>query len=305
MNRFVRAAASLTAALTTLGGLAACSPAKLLNVLVPKDGYQRLADIPYNSTERHRLDIYRPDGDTGVSRPVLVFFYGGSWKSGSRELYRFVGEALASAGYVVVVPDYRLYPSVQFPAFVEDAALAIRWVEEHIGAYGGDSRRVVLAGHSAGAHLAALLLLDPRYLAGAGTDRTQLCGFIGLAGPYAFDPGTYRSTRPIFATAADSRETKPVSFADADAPPMLLLHGAADGTVKPINSLTLAQRRRDVGGKADYISYPDLGHIGIVLSLAAPFRGRDAVYADVLRFLERVTASCPVDVPAALSAVSG
>ncbi|TVR80133.1 MAG: alpha/beta hydrolase [Rhodospirillales bacterium] len=296
MSRVVRALSLVAAALAGLGSVGGCSPAVLLNAVIPSDGYNLHRGLEYGTDDRQRLDVYVPQGATADPRPVVVFFYGGSWKSGTRDLYRFVGEAFAAAGYVVVIPDYRVYPAVQFPAFVDDGAAAVHWVQERITGFGGDRSRLIVAGHSAGAHLGALLLLDPRYLERAGADRESLCGFVGLAGPYAFDPDRYRSTRPIFATAPDSRETMPVTFADTPAPPMLLLHGADDGTVRPVNSLTLAERRREADGEADYISYPDLGHIGIVLSLAAPFRGRDAVYTDTVQFIERTANACSGDV---------
>ena len=87
----------------------------------------------------------------------MVFFYGGSWTTGRRGLYRFVGAALAERGIVTVLPDYRLYPQVKFPLFVDDGALAVAWVQKHAHEFGGDPHRIVLMGHSAGGHEAAFL----------------------------------------------------------------------------------------------------------------------------------------------------
>lgn len=265
-----------------LGG---CSPLVTLNRwLVPSDGYQFTGGLSYGPDPRQQLDVYVPAG-LHQPAPVVVFFYGGSWRSGSRAYYRFVGEALTSRGFIAVVPDYRLYPDVQFPAFIEDGAQVVHWVQRQIHHYGGRTDRLFLMGHSAGAHIAALLATDPRYLAAHGLPRSTVRGLIGLAGPYAIDPQRYRITRAVFAGAADAASTQPVSFIDGREPPMLLLHGADDRTVYPVNSRLLAERVTARGGDARLIEYPDLGHIGIVLALAGPFREDGGVLDDASRFI--------------------
>ncbi len=269
--------------------LAACSPATLLNAFLPSDGYLPIEDIAYGDDERQVLDIYRPEeGPAGEvdGAPVVVYFYGGSWKRGSRKTYRFMGEALARSGFVVVVPDYRLYPQVRFPAFVEDGARALSWVTTQVKAYGGDPDRIILMGHSAGAHIAALLAFDERYLAGQGVPRASIRGLVGIAGPYAFDPLAYRSTKAIFAGLANTDDARPITFVDGEEVPTLLLHGADDRTVLPRNSRELAARLREAGGEVTLLEYDGTGHIRIILSLAAPFRGRDTVYEDTIAFLK-------------------
>ncbi len=273
--------------------LVGCSPAWLLDSIVPRDGYSVRSDIAYGPESRQRLDIYLPDDATTVGRPILVFFYGGSWKSGDRDLYRFIGEAFTRLGYVVVVPDYRLYPDVRFPAFVEDAARVVSWLRDHAADFGGDADRLILAGHSAGAHITMLLLFDPRYLAAWDVPASAVQGGVGLAGPYALDPQKYASIRPIFADLEDPEAARPVAFASGDAPPVLLLHGTADRTVGPQNTRQMADAVRAAGGSVTVRYYDGLGHIGIVASVAAPFRGRDAVYEDVASFLAAVSADAP------------
>ncbi len=268
---------------------AACEPADLLNALVPRDGYTRIQGLSYGPADRQKLDLYRPAGEAMANpAPIAVYVYGGSWKTGQRGHYRFIGEALTSQGLIVVVPDYRLYPDVRFPAFVEDIARAVAWTRDHAAGFGGDPRRIVLVGHSAGAHSAALLVFDRRYLDHAGVPREVIVGMVGLAGPYSFDPLDYDSTRPIFA-GAGPLPIRPVTLADGDGPPLLLIHGQDDDTVKPVNTRTFANAIRQAGGEAETSFYPDLGHIGLVVSLAKPFRGRDPVFADVASFLSRVT----------------
>src|SRR5262245_57510013 len=151
--------------------------------------YSVQRDVAYGEGLARKLDVYRPS-HAGEARPILVFFHGGGWVAGSKREYRFVAEALTSRGYVAVIPGYRLYPDAAFPGFVEDAAQAIAWVHAHAAEIGGDPARVYVMGHSAGAHIGAMLTYDEHFLKDAGGDSTWLAGFIGLSGPYDFLPLT-------------------------------------------------------------------------------------------------------------------
>lgn len=264
------------------------APLHTFNTLVPKDTGSRkvAADLAYNDNIRHRLDIYAPTGGA-ENLPVIVFFYGGSWNSGARGDYDFVGRALAAQGFVVVVPDYRLVPEVRYPGFVADAAAAVRWVRAHVAEYGGDPDRIVLSGHSAGAYNAAMLAFDDRWL---GVDREGVRGFVGLAGPYDFLPLDTDSTRAAFGQWHDLSETQPVTFASADDPPALLLHGSDDTTVRPRNSAALAAALSDVGVSARVVDYPAVDHIDILIRLSRPLRSRTPVLSDLVRFAREVTA---------------
>ncbi|WP_254606600.1 alpha/beta hydrolase, partial [Sphingomonas bacterium] len=196
LGRSFRRSAGLLPGLV-LGATAACSPLRTFDAVVPKDGGVRLVvrGAAFGPDPRQRLDVYAPK-DTpanGRSRPVIVFFYGGSWSSGTRAGYSFVGRALAARGFVVAIPDYRLVPQVRFPAFLRDNAAAVRWVRGHIAASGGDPDRLVLAGHSAGAYDAAMLALDPRWL---GADRAAVRGWAGLADRGEVRVGSAHDTLP-------------------------------------------------------------------------------------------------------------
>ncbi len=265
--------------------LVACSPVGLLNATVPDDGYALESSLAYGPLDRQQLDIYLPQ-DLGKVPQVVVFFYGGSWQRGDKEDYRFVGQALASRGVIAVLPNYRVYPDVRFPGFVEDAAAAVAWVKSNISRYGGDPNKVFVAGHSAGAHIAALLGLDEHYLEAQGLRPEDLRGIVGIAGPYAFDPLKARSVRPVFAHLADPDEARPVTFAEGDEPPMLLLHGQNDRTVYRRNSELLNQKITENGGQATYIAYPNTGHFKIVLAFAPPFRNGTPVLDDMMAFIE-------------------
>lgn len=264
--------------------LSACSAADLLNATVPKDGYTLSEGIAFGDDPRHRLDVYVPEGLTGPA-PVVVFFYGGNWSDGDRGDYLFVGQALASRGFVAVLPDYRLVPETAYPGFLADGAMAVRWVRESISDHNGDPERIFLMGHSAGAYNAAMLTLDPRYLAEAGVDRGVIDGMIGLAGPYDFLPLNSGVTRRVFGNVADLEGTQPVTFVDDRAPPLLLLTGREDTTVRPRNSESLAGHVNQSGGSATLILYPEIGHVGLVLALADGHRDSAPALDDVEAFI--------------------
>ena len=263
--------------------MAACSPARLLNATIPLGGLQITRGVAYGPGARETLDIYRPGTRAA---PVVVFFYGGSWDSGSKADYPFVAATLARRGNVVIVPDYRLYPKVRYPAFLQDCARAVAWTGAHMAQIGGDPGRLFLMGHSAGAYNAVMLGLNPRLLADAGFDRGRLAGVIGLAGPYDFLPMTGPVVRAVFAPAGDGPETQPVNHVDGHAPPMLLLAGSADETVRPRNTEALAARIRHSHGTVDAKIYPGIGHIGLVIAIAPLFRGKAPVLADIEAFIQ-------------------
>ncbi len=265
--------------------LSACSPLGLLNAFTPADAGSRLAasGIAYGPDERHRLDIYVPEQGTGRA-PVMIFLYGGGWNSGERADYGFVGHAFAAQGFVTVIPDYRLVPQVRFPAFVEDGALALRWVRDHIAPYGGDPTGIALSGHSAGAYNAMMLALDRRFLAKAGLPPSFIRSVTGLAGPYDFLPLDDPRSIAAFGEFPRLAETQPISFAGAHAPRVLLATGDEDETVRSRNSTSLAAKLRTAGAIVELRIYPGLGHAGILLALNAGFRDRAPVLTDIVRF---------------------
>jgi acetyl esterase/lipase len=271
--------------------LAACTPSLgTFDAFAPRDaGAARVArDVAYGEGPRRRLDVYAPSARSGPL-PVIVFIYGGSWSSGDKDDYEFVGAALASRGFVTVLPDYRLVPEVRFPDFLEDCAAAVRWVSDHVSGHGGDPQRIVLVGHSAGAYNAIMLALAGDYLLNAGVDADSIGGAVGLAGPYDFLPFDVDATRNAFGDALDPELTQPVRFARADAPPLLLLWGEDDTTVGPRNLESLARVQRAAGGEVETKTYPNITHVGIMLALSRPFRGRASVLNDVTAFARRVT----------------
>jgi acetyl esterase/lipase len=273
-----------------LSPMPAYAAGEFLSRLVSDRGVTVRRDISYGRLPRQQLDIYEPQKPCG-SGPIVLFLYGGGWTSGDRATYSFAGSALAARGITTVVPDYRLYPEVRFPTFVDDAALAYAWVAKNLapsGATASQQRRpIFLMGHSAGAHSAALLAYDQSYLAQAGASLPRPAALIGLAGPYSFDPTTWPTTKAIFATATSADSARPVSFVRADAPPALLLHGADDTTVKLFNTRDLAEALKAAGTRVETREYPGIGHAGLVTSLAAPLRWRAPTLTDTIAFIER------------------
>ena len=251
-------------------GLCACSPLHTFNALMPKDpGVQRIANVAYGTGPRQAMDLYRPAQRSATALPVIVFLYGGSWNSGDRQGYEFVGRALAAKGFLVAIPDYRLVPQVHYPAFLQDNAAAVRWIAQHAGDYGGQPGRVVLVGHSAGAYNAAMVAMDPRWL---GADRAMVRGFVGLAGPYDFAPFVDKTVEETFAGVADQASTQPIAYAGAGSPPALLATGDRDTVVRPRNSDALARALRANGVRVERLTYPRVGHAGLITAFAAPLR---------------------------------
>src|SRR5215471_12407700 len=159
----------------------------VINLLVPRAGYAIHRGLAFGADPRQKLDIYVPSG-LNAAAPVVLFFYGGGWQGGERTEYLAFGQAFTSAGMVAVVADYRLYPQVKYPGFVEDAARALAFVRAQAALYGGDPGRIFLAGHSAGAYNAVMLASEPKFLADQGGSLDWVRGVIGIAGPYNFLP---------------------------------------------------------------------------------------------------------------------
>jgi acetyl esterase/lipase len=266
----------------------ACSPLKLFDAVVPKDGDGRLIlrDAAFGPDPRQRIDLYAPRVAGTGKLPVIVFIYGGSWSSGTKDGYAFVGRALAARGFLVAIPDYRLVPQIRYPVFLEDNAAAVRWVRVHAAEHGGDPDRLILAGHSAGAYNAAMLALDPRWL---GPDRKAVRGLIGLAGPYDFLPFDGDVVKETFAGVSDPVSTQPVTYVSADSPPAFLATGDEDTTVFPRNSDALAARLKHQNVSVTRMTYPGIGHVGLITAIAKPLRGRASVLDDATAFARKVS----------------
>ena len=255
------------------------------NLFVPKDEASKLlqADVAYGPDPRNRLDVYAPKAITGPL-PVIVYVHGGSWRSGNKSPYEFLGRALAAKGFLVMAISYRLHPDHPFPAFVDDAALALDWATRHASEFGGDQKRIFAMGHSAGGFNVTLAVLDKRYFASLGTDASSIKGVAVLAAPLDFLPLDGPITRDVFGKVPDLSQTQPVNFARPDAPPFLILHGSADATCLPRNSIALDKALRAVGASSILKIYGGVGHVGIMLAIAKPLRNKTPTLEDVTAF---------------------
>jgi acetyl esterase/lipase len=291
MTRLLIALASLLGLGLAAFGFTAASPLTLFDAIGPRDAGGRLAvrDQAFGEGQRRRLDVYVPTV-AAERAPVLVFFYGGSWQSGSKDDYAFVGHALAAQGFVTVLPDYRLFPETAFPGFLEDGAAALAWVRDNIAAYGGDPRRIVLAGHSAGAYNAVMLGLDPRYLNAAGVDPKAIKAVAGLSGPYDFLPLDQDTTIKVFGKAPDLPLTQPTTFAGPLSPPTFLATGDADTVVKPRHTVSLAAKLRAAHVPVQERVYAGLDHKDTLLALSVTFRSKAPELAEMASFLMRQAA---------------
>lgn len=268
-----------------------CAARNSLNAFSSDKGFQLTQDVPYDFANSLTLDVYRPLRT--LDAPVVVFFYGGRWSSGDKAEAKFVGQALASRGYVAVIPNVRKYPEVRFPAFVEDAAKAVRWTRNVVDGYGGDPKKIFVMGHSSGAHIAAMLAMDGKYLQQAGGSRDWLRGMIGLAGPYDFMPITAPDLRDLFGPPDQFPYSQPVFFADGSNPPLLLMSGRDDETVPVKNTESLAASVAKAGGTVETVIYDKLSHEMIVGSLSSFLRGRADVLDKVESFIHRTLTASP------------
>jgi acetyl esterase/lipase len=269
--------------------LAFTSPPRLLShydrLAGGAGGAQLVAEGVAFGTHGQRLDIWAPNDMARAPLPVVIFWYGGGWAKGDRTSYAFAGRALAKAGFLVVIPDYRKVPQVRFPAFLDDGAEAVLWVQANIAQHGGDPARVALMGHSAGAYQAVMLALDAQRLTAVGVAPDFIKAGVGLSGPYDFHPFT--SDRAVAAMSQWPRpeETQPITYARADAPPLLLVTSDGDETVRPKNANNLGAKLKALGATADVKNYGPLDHEEIVMALSVPFRGKGPVLADAVAFL--------------------
>ena len=279
------------AGLLAAAGLSGCSAIGMLNALEPGGGTTVVHDVAFADGPKDKLDVYRPASAMGRA-PLVVFIYGGGWDSGAKADYAFVGKALAARGYVTMTPDYRVYPDVRWPAFLQDNAKAVAWAKAHAADYGADPAKLFLAGHSAGAYNAMMLALDKRWLADVGMDPDRdVMGVVGLAGPYDFLPLRSDELKTIFGPPEGRPATQPVAYATANAPPIYVATDLGDKVVDPGNTNRLATRVRSVGGRVEERYYKGLNHALMVGAIAKPLRFLAPVLRDLSAFIDRTAAA--------------
>lgn len=286
MSTGLKSGLIVSAGIAIVLGLGACAPLTLLNAVTPSSSYEKSADIAYGNDPRQRLDVYKPVKANSPA-PVVVFFYGGSWNKGDRADYAFVGSALASRGIVTVVADYRLYPQVRYPSFLEDSAAAVAWTNSQIARFGGDAQHIFVMGHSSGAYNAAMVALDKRWLDKAGVSPSIVRGWIGLAGPYDFLPIENPDVKPVFHFPNSPPESQPIKYAIASTPPALLIAASEDKLVNPQrNTGGMATKLKAAGVSVKELYFPKPSHATLIASLVWPFQHQAPVLDEVDQFVK-------------------
>lgn len=289
LHRVVQRLATVRAALLfCVLALCGCQAGLFGAVNLAREGGTALAEqgIVFHPALDLKLDLYRPATDR-ADPPIVLFYYGGSWRNGRRDWYRFVGDSFARLGALTVIADYRTYPEAPFPLFMDDAAAAVAWVEANRARLGQGP--LLLAGHSAGAHIAALLATDASYLGQYGVRSERIAGVIGLAGPYDFLPIESRKVREVFVDDAGALAAQPVRHVSAEAPPFLLVHGLDDDLVWPQNSRSMAARLVAAGRPAELVLLPQMGHVELLFAIGkddADGQQLDRLFGAFLRQIE-------------------
>lgn len=259
---------------------------------------KRTKNIPYVASttpgfnpERQVLDVYSPRLTSVVKRPVVVFIHGGSWNSGSKNIYTFIGRRLAKQGVVAVIINYRLAPAVEVSAMADDCARAVLWTSRHIAEYGGDPTRIFVMGHSAGGGLAALLATDDALFTRLGLAQNPVKGAIldDPAGLDMFDyltkmeyPNDQQYLVPYGKDPAVWRAVSPMYHVRAGSPPMLLYAGERTYPSIASSSRKFVQRLQALGVTHTFTEIPGKKHIPMVLQL---YWQHNLIYRDLLRFV--------------------
>ncbi|MET0333519.1 MAG: alpha/beta hydrolase [Rhizobacter sp.] len=274
--------------------LSACASG--LNALKPSSTFAFTEGVSYGPNPRQTLDIYRPSSKAPPGGwPVVVFFYGGSWHWGNRAEYTFAGEALASRGVLTLIADYRLYPEVKYPDFLDDSAMATSYALREALKLGGNPERVYVMGHSAGAYNAAMVALDDRWLKAQGQSPAALAGWIGLAGPYEFLPITNPQAQVVFHHPDYPPGTQPIAYVRRSSPRAFLGAAHNDQLVSPVrNTEQMAERLKAAGVPVQVKLYDGVNHVTLVASMAWSLRWMSTVLDDVSAFMHTDTKATTV-----------
>ncbi len=259
--------------------LAGCNTLTMFNRFTPKDAATRVAhDVVYRDGPQGTYDVYAPAGAKDL--PLLVFFFGGGWYSGQKSDYVWMGHALASLGYVVAIPDYRLVPEVHYPVFLEDNVAAVKHIIAHAADYGADASRLGLSGHSAGAYAAVMLSLSPQF----AIFPIKAC--LGISGPYDFYPFDVKESIDAFSQYPHPLETQPVDLVHKVDTHFLIQQSRSDKTVGPHNAVNLAAKLKAAGDDVTLKLYDGLSHADTAAVFSVPFRGKAPLRDDAAIWLK-------------------
>ncbi|MDY6920416.1 MAG: alpha/beta hydrolase [Pseudomonadota bacterium] len=242
--------------------------------------------LNYGDAAEQALDLYLPAD--GPCRARVMFIHGGAWHSGHRSEYAFLGAALAAHRVACAVVGYRLYPQVRYPAFVHDVAQAVVWLQREGHWFGLPPGPLYLMGHSAGAHIACLVALNPQFRPPEPVPDQTLAGVIGIAGVYRFRPETSPLYSQIFAPAApDFTAVKPIHFVGRYPLPLLLLHGDKDRVIAARNARQMVAAADAAGQEAELQVLKGYGHIRPLFDFLPFIPNHQRTMATLLSFMTR------------------
>ncbi|MGP5686503.1 alpha/beta hydrolase [Psychrobacter glacincola] len=278
----------------------ALSPLAIVNGITSSGGVGVSKNILYGDEPLQDLDIYYPkplaqamkaqsainDGTITDSYPMVVFVHGGSWESGNKEQYAFVGQSLAQAGYVTAVINYRKAPEHVYPDYVEDAAQAIAWSINNATSLHADPKRLAVIGHSAGAFNAVAAIANEDFLAPYGVKPTDIATVVGIAGPYSYD---FRKFDSVTAFAADATpdDVMPDRQIKGAQPPYLLLTAEKDTVVYATNTIKMTQALTAAGVSVQTGEIKGASHATSIGAMAPPLRWVNDVRAQVVTYLDK------------------
>lgn len=217
-------------------------------------GVKRIRNVRYGDDDRRqRLDLYLPRSASASSRPVLIHFHGGHFRSGGKSREgRPMFHRLARRGWICVSADYRLRDAGRFPNSLIDVKKVITWIRRHRDEYSVDASTIVVAGSSAGAHLASMTALtpnNPAFQPGFEHDDTSVAGAVCLYGYYG--PREVGGAMP----------SSPLAYLNPDAPPFLVAHGESDTLVPVSSAAQFVERLRSTSTEpVVYVQLPGAQH---------------------------------------------
>ena len=254
-----------------------------INYLTPKDTFEKEEHLAYGLKARNRLDLYRTKNPK-KQKPLIVFVHGGSWQHGNKRDYLFIGETFAREGFDVAVINYQLAPENIFPAFVDDLAQAIHYLNQNKVKLNISTDNMILMGHSAGAFNVMSVVYSAQSQNFKYKD--QIKAIVGLAGPYHFDYVGDPLSEHAFDHKISYQQVMPYYFIEPNQIKHYLLVAEQDQVVERKNTLDLDIALRQKGNHSHIAVIPKTGHITIVATLASLMSHYFKTKRTILHFLE-------------------
>lgn len=265
------------------------SPIGMLNTLTPKD-FRVIHHLAYGQDDRQQLDLYIPmdDAVNQAPKPIILFIHGGSWQTGSKDEYLFVGESFSKAGYVTAIMNYRLAPQHKYPDYVQDTALALRWLTDHAHEYEANPEQMIVMGHSAGGFNAVEAVVNSQWLNEVNVPVSNIKAVVGIAGPYSFNFHNFDNAKDAFDSNTTPDAVMPDRHVRVDAPPHLLLVATDDVTVKADNAVKMAKALRDKNIPVQMQFIQGASHISIMATIATRLSWYKPTRHIILTYLDSV-----------------